>query len=144
MGTAWHPTWWKEEQHEKTWERVKEAMKRDWEQTLSDVGVKGKHDLDQDVDDTVKQASGKDKIPQAGMPNAPGGTPAHATSSKWQDVETPLKYGVAARDYYGKDHSAWNPELEGKLKGEWEKGRGGNAWDEVKSFVKHGFDHPRS
>ena len=38
----------------------KEAIERDWEQTKSDVpGLKG-DDIDQDVDDTVKQATGKD------------------------------------------------------------------------------------
>ena len=38
----------------------KEALERDLEQTKSDLpGVDGK-DIDQDVDDTVKQAVGKD------------------------------------------------------------------------------------
>lgn len=38
----------------------KEAIKNDWEQTKSDVpGVEGR-DIDQDVDDTVKQAAGKE------------------------------------------------------------------------------------
>ena len=38
----------------------KEAIKNDWEQTKSDVpGLEGK-DIDQDVDDTLKQAAGKE------------------------------------------------------------------------------------
>ena len=38
----------------------KEALERDLEQTKSDLpGVEGQ-DIDQDVDDTVKQAVGKD------------------------------------------------------------------------------------
>jgi hypothetical protein len=42
---------------------TKEALERDWEQTKSDMpGMKGK-DLDQDVDDTVKQAAGKERVP---------------------------------------------------------------------------------
>lgn len=42
---------------------AKEALERDWEQTKSDMpGMKGK-DLDQDVDDTVKQATGKERVP---------------------------------------------------------------------------------
>ena len=37
---------------------VKQALENDWEQTKSDLpGLEGK-DLDQDVDDTVKQAAG--------------------------------------------------------------------------------------
>ena len=51
--------------------RVGEAMKRDVEQTKHDVtfGRKGR-DLDQDVDDTVKQSTGNDPIPPRNVPNA--------------------------------------------------------------------------
>ncbi len=46
---------------------VKEAIKNDWEQTKSDVpGLDGK-DIDQDVDDTVKQAVGAE--PATGTQN---------------------------------------------------------------------------
>jgi hypothetical protein len=48
---------------------AKEAMERDWEQTKHDLpGMKGK-DLDQDVDDTAKQAAGKEATPPDGVPN---------------------------------------------------------------------------
>ncbi|MEA2435186.1 MAG: hypothetical protein QOG54_2643 [Actinomycetota bacterium] len=41
-------------------DNVKDALKNDLEQTKSDLpGLEGK-DLDQDVDDTVKQAAGKE------------------------------------------------------------------------------------
>ena len=52
-----NPNWWNDK-HEGTWDRIKSAMKRDWEQTKADVSSKGR-DLDQDVGDTVKQAMGK-------------------------------------------------------------------------------------
>lgn len=46
-----------------------EALERDWEQTKSDLpGLEGK-DLDQDVDDTVEQATGKEPVPPEGVPN---------------------------------------------------------------------------
>ena len=98
MGTAvWQPKWWTKDQHESNWERVKDALKRDWEQTKVDLKGQGS-DLDQDVDDTVKQAVGKDVIPPMGQANVPGGTPAVDTKSrKWDDVESPFKYGVGAR-----------------------------------------------
>ena len=45
------------------------ALERDWEQTKSDLpGLDGK-DLDQDVDDTVKQATGRESTPPDGVPN---------------------------------------------------------------------------
>jgi hypothetical protein len=50
-------------------DRAKDALERDWEQTKSDLpGVEGK-DLDQDVDDTVKQAAGKEPVPDKYTPN---------------------------------------------------------------------------
>ena len=48
---------------------AKEAMERDWEQTKHDLpGMEGK-DLDQDVDDTLKQATGKEEPPPENVPN---------------------------------------------------------------------------
>ena len=42
---------------------AKEALKRDWEQTKSDLpGMEGK-DLDQDAHETVKQAAGAERVP---------------------------------------------------------------------------------
>ena len=42
------------------WERIKRAFANDWEQTKSDFGSKTARDMDQDVDDTVKQMAGAD------------------------------------------------------------------------------------
>lgn len=48
---------------------AKDALKRDWEQTKSDLpGLQGQ-DLDQDVDDTVKQAVGGEEPPPPSVPN---------------------------------------------------------------------------
>lgn len=47
---------------------AKEALERDWEQTKEDVpGLEGQ-DLDQDVDDTVKQAAGNEDEDEGGAP----------------------------------------------------------------------------
>ena len=46
-----------------------DALKRDWEQTKSDLpGLEGK-DLDQDAGDTLKQAAGKEPVPDENEPN---------------------------------------------------------------------------
>lgn len=47
-------------------DRAKEALERDLEQTKSDMGVDSARDLDQDADDTVRQAMGKQSIPDRG------------------------------------------------------------------------------
>ncbi|HUQ38514.1 MAG TPA: hypothetical protein VM030_00025 [Acidimicrobiales bacterium] len=46
-----------------TAENVKDALKADLEQTKSDMPGMDGEDLDQDVDDTVKQAAGKEEPP---------------------------------------------------------------------------------
>lgn len=44
-------------------DKVKDALKRDWEQTKSDMpGMEGR-DLDQNIGDTVRQATGKEENP---------------------------------------------------------------------------------
>ena len=54
-------------------DQVKEALKRDWEQTKSDLtGHKKGQELNQDVGDTVKQAAGREAIPPPGAPNRQG------------------------------------------------------------------------
>ncbi len=130
MGTmTWQPKWWNEEKHGTAWSRVKDALKRDWEQTKSDVHAGGK-DIGQDVGDTVKQATGKEPIPARGQRN-------------WDECEMPLAYGFGARDQYGNEHKQWNDRLETTLKTEWEQGARstGRGWDDVKQFVKRGYEH---
>ena len=57
------------EKNEEKVDDVKDALKRDWEQTKHDLpGMEGK-DLNQDVDDTVKQATGKEPTPPEDQPN---------------------------------------------------------------------------
>ena len=122
-----NPKWWNEE-HESTWTRVKAAMKRDWEQTKADVSSKGQ-ELDQDVDDTVKQAAGKQPIPPMGVPNP---------DDDFKRNEAAYRYGVGAREHYGT--SDWDDRLEGKLKEEWGDLKTGRTWDEVKAAVRRGWD----
>jgi len=118
-----NPKWWNEE-HTSAWDRVKAALKRDWEQTKADFHAGGK-DLDQDVPDTIKQAVGKQVIPPAGVPN-------------WEEVEPAGRYGVGARNHYG-EHD-WDDRLESKLKEEWSDLKSGRTWDEVKSVVRRGWE----
>jgi hypothetical protein len=135
MGTAnWQPKWWTQDKHGNTWERVKEAMKRDWDQTKNDFKAGGR-DLDQDVDDTVKQAAGKEAIPPRNQPNA-----------EWSDVEEPIRYGWGARQQYGSQYADWDDQLESTLRREWEetKHASGRGWNDVKDHVRRGYDRARS
>ena len=140
MGKAtWQPKWWKPETHGSSWERVKEALKRDWEQTKADVHAKGGRDTGQSVGDTVKQMAGKEEIPNSRS--------LGSDRLGWDDVETPMMYGYGARDQYGSQHASWNDGLEKQLRTEWDgegRSKTGRAWDEVKTHVRRGYERART
>jgi hypothetical protein len=125
-----NPAWWND-QHESAWDRVKGALKRDWEQTKADLSSKG-HELDQDVDDTVKQAAGKQRIPPGNQPNR--------ETDDWDKVEPGYRFGVGARSKYGADHREWDDRLESKLSKEWDDLKSGQTWAEAKSWVRRAWD----
>jgi hypothetical protein len=135
MGTMkWQPAWWNEG-HATAWDRVREAMRRDWEQTKQDLKMKGGHELNQNVGDTVKQAAGKEAIPNINNANPP------KIIGDWNDIELPTEYGFAARAHY-KDHTGWNNDLELTLKSEWSAAsdKTGRAWDDVRDHVRRGYE----
>ncbi len=127
------PTWWKEENHGSAWERVKEAMHRDWEQTKKDLHMGG-HELNQDVKDTVKQMAGKEPIPSDVRAN-------QRVIGDWNDVEVPIGYGYGARREFGGDRFS---DVEPKLMSEWNTtatSATGRKWDDVKDYVRRGFEY---
>ena len=138
VDTHWQPAWWTDK-HSSSWERVKHALRRDWEQTKGDLADNGV-DLNQGACDTIRQALGKQPIPKGALPN-PG--PRHApdppqgASSARPELESAMRYGHGARLYYeGHD---WNDQLSARLKGEWEDGNQASSWDEVKAVVERGW-----
>jgi hypothetical protein len=136
MSTNWHPSWWTDG-HASAWDRIKEAMRRDWEQTKHDLHLRGGHELNQDVNDTVKQAAGTETIPSNDRPNPP------RVIGSWDDVELPLGYGYAARQKYGAQHPRWNDHLDRTLRSEWDQGKDSTqrAWNDVKDWVRRGYEY---
>lgn len=65
-----HPVWWTE-QYNSGWERVREALKRDWEQTKGDLysGSETGRNLRQTATHTIKQALGLESMPLPHQPN---------------------------------------------------------------------------
>jgi hypothetical protein len=135
------PKWWSEK-HTSAWDRVKAAMKRDWEQTKADVSSKGR-ELNQDAGDTIKQAAGKQPIPLASVANPPdAGDIESGKDSDWNRVESSYRYGVGAREQYGNED--WNDRVESKMREEWNDLKSGRTWDEVKAAVRRGWDRAKS
>lgn len=99
-----------------TWDNIKHAMKRDWEQTKADFGSDNARDMDQDVDDTVKQMFGKD--------------------SNFEDHEPAFRYGHEASQRHGREHPEWNADLERKLEAEYQ-----GDWRGDRPFVRYSYRH---
>jgi len=123
------PSFWSDEQ-QSAWERVKDALHRDWLQTRSDLHLGGA-DLDQSAKDTVKQAAGKQ----------PGPTTAEGRIG-WQLARHAIRLGHGAATYWTAD-SEWSETLESRLRGEWEDLDTSIEWDEARSLVKRGWEYGR-
>lgn len=137
--TTWRPEWYKDE-HVSAWERIKEALRRDWDQTKKDLHVGG-HEMNQDIGDTLKQAAGKEALPASDKPNPP------RVIGEWDDAEIPAGYGYAAKHQFGSQYPTWSPDLESKLRGEWEGAKDATrrGWSDVKEHVRYGYEYkPRS
>jgi len=136
MAMTWRPSWWTEF-HGNTWERVKEAMRRDWEQTKHDLDLEGGHQLNQDALDTINQAAGAQAIPTDDRPNPP------QVIGSWDEAELPLGYGYGARHKYGEQHPSWDDGLEATLRSEWEgdKDKPARPWEAVKGTVRRGYQY---
>jgi hypothetical protein len=122
---AGQPGWWREE-HDSTWERVKAAFRRDWEQTKNDFSKKHGRDLDQDVGDTLKQAAGKQPIPP----------------EDFDTLEPAFRYGHGASAYYA-DREEWDDDTEVRLRSDWDEAGTGRRWDDVRGHVRRGWEWGR-
>lgn len=128
MNPSTQPAWWTAREAS-TWDRVKDALHRDWDQTKHDFGLKFGQDLNQDLTDTLRQAAGAEPIP-----------PKHvANPSEWTD-EAAVRYGYGAAlspNYHS--HTVWDRDLEAKLRADWEAMGTGRAWSEVRLPVYYGW-----
>ena len=101
------PSWYTEED-DSAWEKVKEAFRRDWQQTKHDFGSKVP-DLNQNVGDTVSQATGSKPIPPANVPTA---HPRSGKTDTYNEVDEPAyRYGYAASRRYGTQNE-WDDRTE--------------------------------
>ena len=136
--TLWEPAWWTDK-HSSSWERVKHALRRDWEQTKGDLADNGV-DLNQGACDTIRQALGTQPIPKEDLPNPgprhPPGARAGVTSAG-PLLETAMRYGHGARLHY--QEADWDENLNSRLRGEWEANNPTSRWDEVKVGVERGW-----
>ena len=127
----WHANYWNDEKHGSAWDNVKEAFRRDFSQTKADFNIKGGKELNQGVDDTVKQAAGKQSIPPGNQPNP----------QDFEKFEPALSYGFGARTEYGQKFKDWNTDLETQLEDEWDDTKTGMKFEDVKPYVRRGWEY---
>lgn len=98
------------------WERVKKAFANDWEQTKADFGSKEARDMDQDVDDTVKQMVGADDA--------------------FENREQAFRFGFTAQRRYQGKFPTWNPELDDRLRSEYD-----GDYETDRAYIRHAYGY---
>lgn len=116
--TDW-PAWWSNE-NTTAWERAKEGMRRDWQQT--------------------KQAFDKENGQGKGRKSV-GAIPVEPED--FEACEPALRYGYAASLHYD-TVIVWDDALEAKLRAEWMEQKPPRTWNEAKGDVKHAWASARS
>jgi hypothetical protein len=129
MNTSTHtrnPKWWTAE-NDSSWSHVKEAMRRDWDQTKHDFGG-NQPNLNQNIGNTMRQAAGTETIPAPGEPS-------------YDQVEPAYRYGYAARSQYGKQYADWD-DAEAILKKEWEELEPTHrqTWMQDRAAIRYGWE----
>jgi hypothetical protein len=109
------PSWYTDE-HDKGWDRVKAAFANDWEQTKHDFGSKSSRDLDQDVSDTVKQATG--------------------TEDAFARHEPAFRFGYAAQQSFRTQYPTWNNDLDSRLRKDY-----GDEYDRDRDFIRKAYEY---
>lgn len=99
-----------------TWERIKKAFANDWEQTKADFGVDGARDMDQDVDDTIKQAAGSDNA--------------------FENREQAFRFGFAANRHYRSKYPKWNRDLENRLQNDYD-----GDYQSDRRYIQHAYEY---
>ena len=130
--TNTNPSWWTDE-HASAWDRVKAALKRDWEQTKSDFTTKGK-DLHQNAADTVKQAVGARPVPPIAESNVKLGN----MLATWD--EDVFRFGAGARHQYGTRYPLWSDSLEEELERDYRGGTYKTSWGEARASIRRAYE----
>jgi hypothetical protein len=86
---AARPAWWNDA-YTSDWDRVKEALRRDWEQTKADFSIGHAVELNQNAADTIKQAVGNEPVPPP-MVKTRADTPSQVADQVEKNMKEQLK-----------------------------------------------------
>jgi hypothetical protein len=114
------PGWYTDE-HDSSWDRVKSAFRRDWEQTKNDFGSDKARDLNQDAGDTVRQAT-------------TGGS--SSDNDMFDRREPAFRFGHAAQRHYRSQYPTWNNDLETRLRQDY-----GDTFDNDRQDIRNAYEY---
>ena len=109
------PTWYTDET-DTGWNRVRAAFRNDWEQTKHDFGSKTAADLGQDVNDTVKQATGSE--------------------DPFDRHEEAFRFGYGAQRNYRTQYPTWNNDLDSRLRQDY-----GADYDRDRDYIRRAYEY---
>jgi hypothetical protein len=117
-----NPTWWSPD-YDFMWDRVKKAMKRDWEQ--SKHGSIARSDLGHNA----RQAGGMEPIPPLGQP-------------AFEEWEAACRFGYGARLEFGDEYPDWDSNLEIRLARDWRTmdPTRRQTWEQDRSAIRYGWN----
>ena len=121
-----NPKWWNK-QHESSWERVKAAFKRDWDQTKHDVGGH-EPDTHQHIGDTMKQAAGKEGF-------------RRVASQITRRLRMPIVSAMAPASNTASIFPNGTVSLEEQLARDWKDTYAGIQWESRKEAVRRGWEY---
>ena len=126
-----NPIWWTHS-HTASWENIKSALQRDWQQTKSDLSSHGRP-LNQCTADTLKQALGQATLP-------PPFVQTDQEDVRWHEAEREVRYGYAVRSQYPQGHE-WDAQLESRLQAEWDMLTPEHPFRFAKEKIRRGWDY---
>jgi hypothetical protein len=133
------PVWWSV-QHTVVWEERLPALRRGFERR---AGAAPREEVTRlGPDDAVVQK-------RSTTPRNVSLERAHAVpddnwelGTDWNEIEPALRFGVGARVQYAR-YEAWNEELEGLLREQWNMTDAPGTWKRMKRAIRRGFEAAR-
>ncbi|MFI5298000.1 MAG: hypothetical protein ACHREM_07870 [Polyangiales bacterium] len=129
METSSNPAWWTE-RHQTAWERVKDAIKRDWRKMKGAVGHPIGHEPDGVGASTASRGANGVRDLSVHLPSK---------SRSWKDAEPAVRFGGGARAYFAED-TEWDTDLDRRLAVEWTRFYPNRPWYQERDDARHGWE----
>lgn len=145
------PAWWSRDD-DAAWDRARERVIRDWAAGLPAESSDRGTTTGSVIGDIVTHMTGhpdlhyprgEDHLGIATSETARSTAGMAPSRGDWRRAEPAIRFGHGAWNHYGGEHAVWSDALEETLRREWQTVGDGGAWDEVRDWVRRGWDSAR-